>query len=82
MNCELMLTYDTPHICSMCIKTNQVGKQEVGMRQVQKQKNVMKNILNGRTEVKQYTPTPPPPPVEQGYNQCPILNTNGLLNLS
>jgi hypothetical protein len=27
MNCELMLTYDTPHICSMCIKTNQVGKQ-------------------------------------------------------
>jgi hypothetical protein len=31
MNCELMLTYDTPHICSMCIKTNQVGKQEVGI---------------------------------------------------
>ena len=78
MNCELMLTYDTPHICSMCIKTNQVGKQEVGMQQVQKQKNAMKNILNGRAEVKQYTP----PPVERGYNQCPILNTNGLLNLS
>jgi len=36
MNSELMLTYDTPHICSMCIKTNQVGKQEVGMWQVQK----------------------------------------------
>ena len=39
MNCELMLTYDTPahvHICSMCIKTNQVGKQEVGMGRIQK----------------------------------------------
>ena len=33
MNCELMLTYDTPppHICSMCIKTNYVGKQGVGI---------------------------------------------------
>jgi hypothetical protein len=62
MNCELMLTYDTPalrqlgsrnltgpnirflpsivaeknatkneHICSMCIKINKVGKQEVGI---------------------------------------------------
>ena len=83
MNCELMLTYDTPalwqtgnknltgqktlptiwgtymklvtkykisaikivaekdatkneHICSMCIKINKVGKQEVGIRWVQK----------------------------------------------
>ena len=33
-----MVTYDTPalHICSMCIKTNQVGKQEVEMWRVQK----------------------------------------------
>jgi hypothetical protein len=74
MNCELMLTYDTPalcqktlptiwgtymklvtkyqisainscweknatkneHICSMCIKINKVGKQEVGIWWVQK----------------------------------------------
>jgi hypothetical protein len=50
MNCELMLTYDTPalrqtgsrnltknvHISSMCIKTNKVGKQEVGIWRVQK----------------------------------------------
>jgi ribosomal protein L37AE/L43A len=70
------------HICSMCIKTNQVGKQEVGIWRVQKcfpqygipkwslwpnirflpstvtEKNVTKNILDGRTEVKQYTPLP------------------------
>ena len=48
MNCELMLTYDTPalrqtgsrnatknghiqNVCSMCIKINKVGKQEVGI---------------------------------------------------
>jgi len=75
-----------PHICSMCIK--KVGKQEVGIWQVQKcfpqygipirslwpnirflpsivaEKNATKNILDGRTEVKQYTPSP----VERGYN--------------
>jgi hypothetical protein len=117
MNCELMLTYDTPalrqtevgiwrvqkhfprygvpiwslwpnirflpsivaekneHICSMCIKIN---KQEVGIWWVQKRfprygvpiwslwPNIRflpstvteKNILEGRTEVKQYTPLP------------------------
>ena len=68
------------HICSMCIKNNKVGKQEVGIRRVQKrypqygipiwclwpnirflpstvtEKNVTKNILDRRTEVKQYTP--------------------------
>jgi hypothetical protein len=128
MNCELMLTYDTPalrqtgsrnltgqkrfprygvpiwslwanirflplivaeknatkneHICSMCIKINKVGKQEVGIWWVQKrfprygvpiwslwpnirflpstvtEKNATKNILDGRTEVKQYTTLP------------------------
>ena len=43
MNCELMFTYDTPaeknatknghiqNVCSMCIKINKVGKQEVGI---------------------------------------------------
>ena len=70
------------HICSMCIKTNQVGKQEVGIWRVQKrypqygipiwhlwpnirflpstvtEKNATKNILEGRTEVKPYTPSP------------------------
>ena len=30
MNCELMLTYDSPHICSMCIKTNQIGRNLMG----------------------------------------------------
>ena len=72
------------HICSMCIKTNKVGKQEVGIWWVQKrfpwngvpiwrlwpnirflpstvtEKSATKNILDGRTEVKQYTPLPPP----------------------
>jgi hypothetical protein len=66
------------HICSMCIKINKVGKQEVGIWWVQKrypqygipiwhlwpnirflpstvtEKNAKKNILDGRTEVKQY----------------------------
>ena len=28
---KIMLTYDTPTYMSMCIKTNQVGKQEVGI---------------------------------------------------
>ena len=135
MNCELMLTYDTPalrqtgsrnltgqkrfprygvpiwslwpnirslplivaeknvtknvHICSLCIKTNYVRKQEVGIWRVQKrypqygipiwclwpnirflpstvtEKNAPKNILDGRTEVKQYTPSPFG---ERGYN--------------
>ena len=70
------------HICSMCIKINKVGKQEVGVWRVQKrypqygipiwslwpnirflsstvtEKNATKNILDGRTEVKQYTPPP------------------------
>ena len=70
------------HICSMCIKTNKVGKQEVGIWRVQKrfpqygipiwslwpnirflpstvtEKSATKNILDGRTEVKQYTPLP------------------------
>ena len=70
------------HICSMCIKTNQVGKQEVGIWRVQKrypqygipiwclwpnirflpstvtEKIATKNILDGQTEVKQYTPLP------------------------
>ena len=77
-----------PHICSMCIKTNEVGKQEVGIWWVQKRfpqygipiwslwpntrflPSIVaeKNILGwteGRTEVKQYTPSP----VEQGYNK-------------
>ena len=53
MNCELMLTYDTPalrqtgsrnatknghtqNVCSMCIKINKVGKQEVGIWRVKK----------------------------------------------
>jgi hypothetical protein len=76
------------HICSMCIKINKVGKQEVGIWWVQKrfpqygipiwhlwpnirflpstvtEKNATKNILDGRTEVKQYTPLG-----ERGYNK-------------
>jgi hypothetical protein len=31
MNCELMLTYDTPTYVFNVYKTNQVGKQEVGI---------------------------------------------------
>jgi hypothetical protein len=71
------------NVCSMCIKINKVGKQEVGIWWVQKrfprygvpiwhlwpnirflpstvtEKNATKNMLDGRTEVKQYTPPPP-----------------------
>ena len=36
MNCELMLTYDTPTYVFNVYKTNQVGKQEVGIWWVQK----------------------------------------------
>jgi hypothetical protein len=36
MNCELMLTYDTPAYMFNVYKTNQVGKQEVGIWWVQK----------------------------------------------
>jgi hypothetical protein len=131
MNCELMLTYDTPalrqtgsrnltgekcfprygvpiwslwpnirflpsivaeknvtknvHICSMRIKTNKVGKQEVGFWRVQKrfpqygipiwslwpnirflssivaEKNVKKNILDGRRTDRGKTVYPPAP---------------------
>ena len=70
------------YICSMCIKINKVGKQEVGIWWVQKrypqygiptwslwpnirflpsvvaEKNATKNILDRRTEVKQYNPLP------------------------
>ena len=70
------------HICSMCIKINKVGKQEVGIRWTKNashdmgylyeacdqisdlchqqllEKNATKNILDGRTEIKQYTSLP------------------------
>jgi hypothetical protein len=70
------------HICSMCIKTNKVGKQEVGIWRVQKrypqygiliwrlwpnirflpstvtEENATKNILDERTDGKQYIPLP------------------------
>jgi hypothetical protein len=72
------------HVCSMCIKINKVGKQEIGIRWVQKrfprygvpiwrlwpnirclpsivaEKNVTKNILEGRTD-RGKTVYPPPP---------------------
>ena len=57
-------------MCSMCIKINKVGKQEVGiwcgipiwslwpnirfLPSIVAEKNATKNILDGRTEVKQY----------------------------
>jgi hypothetical protein len=55
--CDEKLAY----ICSMCITINKVVKQEVGLRWVQKRAymfNATKNILDGRTGVKQYTPLP------------------------
>jgi hypothetical protein len=36
MNCEISSLVIPLHICSMCIKTNQIGKQEVGIWRVQK----------------------------------------------
>ena len=86
MNCELMLTYDTPAYMFNVYK-NQLSRQ-TGSRNltgsktlptipiwslwpnirflpsIVSEKNATKNILDGRTEVKQYTP----PPVERGYN--------------
>jgi hypothetical protein len=81
MNCELMLTYDTPTYMFNVYK-NQLSRQtgKVGIWRVQNrfpqygipiwslwpnirflpsivaEKNATKNILDGRTEVKQYTP--------------------------
>jgi hypothetical protein len=80
MNCELMLTYDTPAYMFNVNKNQLSRQQEVGIWRVQKhfpqygipiwslwpnirflpsivaEKRMTKNIWDGRTEVKQYTP--------------------------
>jgi hypothetical protein len=75
MNCELMLTYDTPAYM-FNVHKNQVSRQ-TGSRNLMGPKKYQISAINscwekcdekylgtdGRTEVKQYTP----PPVERGY---------------
>ena len=91
MNCELMLTYDTPAYMFNVYK-NQLSRQ-TGSKNLTGPKTLptiwhtyMKLVTKyqisainscwekylgwteGRTEVKQYTP--PPPPVERGYKKA------------
>ena len=99
MNCELMLTYDTPTYMFNMYK-NQPSRQkrfpQYGipiwsfwpnirfLPSIVAEKNATKNILGwteGRTEVKQYTPSPP----MRGYKNylllCIKISASERLNL-
>jgi hypothetical protein len=66
MNCELMLTYDTPAYIFFVGKnaSHNMAYLSDFCHLIIAEKNATKNILDGRPEVKQYTL----PPVERGYN--------------